>query len=416
MHVLISCIGSAGDVFPFITIGQALRDRGHRVDLLTSPYFRDHVESARLGFVPIGTLEEYEQTVSDADLWHPRRSFSLIWHSIEPNLRSAYQHTIERSEKDTVLVGSTLAFHSRLAQEKLGLCGATVHLSPSCIFSARAPAKWPSLGWLGYLPPRLTQVFLNAIERTFLDPVVLPGLNAFRDELGLPPTREVMSHWLNSPDQVICAFPDWFAAPQSDWPPRSMTVDFPLRTPSAETNVDPALVEFLEAGPRPIGITPGSAMAHGRPVFERALAACDALDLRAVVVTPFRDQLPVKLPASVMHVNYAPFECLLPRLAALIHHGGIGTSAQCLAAGLPQLVTPWAHDQFDNAERLSKLGVARSIAPLANTNAWIRVMRTLTHDENMATACRNLALKIRGDIPATSRIADQIERLGSFAQ
>ncbi len=411
MHALISCIGSAGDVHPFIAIGQALRERGHRVDLLTSPYFRERVESAGLGFVPIGTLEDYQEVVSDADLWHPRRSFPLIWRSIERNLRSAYQQVVDRVDTDTVLVGSTLAFNSRLAQEKLSLPGATVHLSPSCIFSASAPAEWPSLSWLGYLPRWLVQTILNAIERTSLDPVIMPRLNAFRAELGLPSTRQVMSHWLNSPEQVICAFPNWFAAPQPDWPPHCVTTDFPRSEGGADAALDPLLVRFLEAGAPPIGITPGSAMAHGRPIFERALAACDALGLRAVVITPFRDQLPATLPASAMHVSYASFELLLPKLAALIHHGGIGTSAQALAAGSPQLITPWAHDQFDNASRLCRLGVARSIRPLTNTNAWIRALRQLVHDDGVGTRCRSLAEKIRRDVPASTRIVEQIEKL-----
>lgn len=239
MHVLISCVGSAGDVFPFIAIGQALRERGHRVDLLASAYFADRIASAGLGFAAIGTLDDYENAVADPDLWHPRRSFPLLWHNIERNLRDAYGKIVERAGSDAVLVGSTLAFNSRLAQETLGLPGATVHLSPSCIFSARAPAQWPGLAWLGWLPTWLTRAFLNAIERAVLDRVVLPGLNAFRAELGLPATRRVMSHWLNSPDQVICAFPAWFAAPQSDWPANSVAVDFPRWAGSTDTDLDP---------------------------------------------------------------------------------------------------------------------------------------------------------------------------------
>lgn len=411
MHALISCIGSAGDVYPFIAIGQALRERGHRIAVLTSPYFRDRVESAGLGFIPIGTLEDYEEVVRDADLWHPRRGFPLIWRSIERNLRSAYRQVADSVEADTVLVGSTLAFNSRLAQEKLGLPGATVHLSPSCIFSACAPAEWASLSWLGYLPRWLVQPILNAIEHAFIDPVILPNLNAFRADLGLPPVRQVMSHWLNSPEQVICAFPNWFAAPQSDWPPHCVTTDFPRWRARADAALDPLLVRFLEAGAPPIGITPGSAMAHGRPIFERALAACDALGLRALIITPYRDQLPAKLPASAMQVSFASFELLLPQLAALIHHGGIGTSAQCLAAGLPQLITPWAHDQFDNASRLHRLGVAKRISPLANTNAWIRALRRLVHDDGLGARCRHLAQKICGDVPASTRIVEQIEKL-----
>ena len=411
MHALITCIGSAGDVHPFIAIGQALRERGHRVDLLTSPYFRERIESAGLGFIPIGTLEDYQEVVRDADLWDPRRSFPLIWRSIERNLRSAYQQLVDRVEADTVLVGSTLAFNSRLAQEKLSLPGATVHLSPSCIFSACAPAEWPSLSWLGYLPRWLVQAILNAIERGLIDPVVLPNLNAFRADLGLQPIGQVMSHWLNSPQQVICAFPDWFAAPQPDWPPHCVTTDFPRWGEGDAAALDSLLAQFLEAGAPPIGITPGSAMAHGRPIFERALAACDAVGLRAVIITPYRDQLPATLPPSAMHVSYAPFKSLLPKLSALIHHGGIGTSAQCLAAGLPQLITPWAHDQFDNATRLRRLGVAQSIDPLAKTNTWIRALRQLVHENGVGMRCRDLAQIIHGAEPATTRIAELIEKL-----
>jgi len=152
-------------------------------------------------------------------------------------------------------------------------------------------------------------------------------------------------------------------------------------------------------------------MAHGRPVFEHALAACEALGLRALVVTPFRDQLPAHLGASTMHVSYAPFGLLLPKLAGLVHHGGIGTSAQCLAAGLPQLITPFAHDQFDNAARLRRLGVARRIAPDADTGAWIEALRGLTQTAEVASACKHLAQKMASERPAAERIADRIEAL-----
>jgi rhamnosyltransferase subunit B len=264
---------------------------------------------------------------------------------------------------------------------------------------------------LRFLPRWTVRAALGAIERTFLDPVILPGLGALRARLGLPPVRRVMSRWSNSPDRVICAFPDWFAVPQPDWPARCVTTDFPRWQESDGASLDPVLVRFLEAAAPPIGITPGSAMAHGRPVFERVLAACAALGLRVVIVTPYRDQLPATLPPSAVHVAYAPFAALLPRLAALVHHGGIGTSAQCLAAGIPQLVAPWAHDQFDNASRLRSLGVAERIGPFAGSAAWTRALRRLLHEDRVAGRCRELARKIAGDVAAATRIAEQIEAL-----
>ncbi|GAB3251626.1 glycosyltransferase [Chitinimonas naiadis] len=411
MHILISCFGSAGDVYPFLAIGQALRQRGHEVSLLASPYFQQRIEAAGLGYIQVGTLEDYHRAVADTDLWHPRRSFSIVWQHMRVHLRAAYQQVLDHARSDTVLVGSTLAWSSRMAQEKLGLPGVTVHLSPSCLFSAHDPAIWPGLGWLRSLPTGLVRPLQSLIERVGMDPVVLPGLNALRAELGLPPTRRVMSHWANSPQKVICAFPDWFAALQPDWPANTITTDFPRWNASTGAVLDPMLARFLQSGPPPVGITPGSAMAHGRPVFERALAACDALGLRAVLITPYRDQLPEKLPAFARHVNYVPFDLLLPKLAAFVHHGGIGTLAQSLAAGVPQLITPFAHDQFDNAARLEKLGAGRSIAPLASTGKWIKALHGLVGNEDIADACHRWALQSHGDVPAAVRIAEQIETL-----
>src|SRR6185436_13395214 len=85
---------------------------------------------------------------------------------------------------------------------------------------------------------------------------------------------------------------------------------------------------------------------------------CALLGRRGILLTRHREQVPDNLPREVIHIDYAPFSQLLPRCAALVHHGGIGTSAQALASGVPQLVTPFTHDQPDNAARLKRLGGA----------------------------------------------------------
>ena len=160
-----------------------------------------------------------------------------------------------------------------------------------------------------------------------------PDLNAFRATLGLAPVRRIWSRWIHSPDLVIGAWPSWFAPPQPDWPPATIVSGFPLFGQQG-TDLPPSLAAFLEIGPAPIGITPGSAMAHGAAFFARALAACVERRQRILLITPYRTQLPARLPDGVHVVDYAPFTPLLPRLSALIHHGGIGTSAQALAAGV----------------------------------------------------------------------------------
>jgi len=121
------------------------------------------------------------------------------------------------------------------------------------------------------------------------------------------------------------------------------------------------LERFLNQGSPPIVFTAGSAMRHAGEFFRQSALACQILGRRGLLVTRHPEQLPTDLPPQVRPVEYAPFSQLLPRCAAFVHHGGIGTSAQGLAAGLPALVVPLSHDQFDNAARLERLGVARSL-------------------------------------------------------
>ena len=114
----------------------------------------------------------------------------------------------------------------------------------------------------------------------------------------------------------------------------------------------------LAEGEAPIVFTSGSAMTRGNDFFAASAAACELLGRRALFVTRFPNQLPRPLPALVHHIHHAPFSQLLPRAAALVHRGGIGTAAQALKAGVPQLVAPCCYDQFDNAAHLQRLGVS----------------------------------------------------------
>ena len=119
-----------------------------------------------------------------------------------------------------------------------------------------------------------------------------------------------------------------------------------------------------------------------------------------MLVSPFADQVPKNLPASVEVIDAIPFGRLFPRAAAVVHHGGIGTSAQALAAGVPQLVMPMAFDQHDNAGRLERLGVARSLSPRRFQGAAVaRVLAALLDSAPVTASCRALADALRREAP-----------------
>ncbi|KQQ45924.1 hypothetical protein ASF61_18930 [Duganella sp. Leaf126] len=412
MRILILAVGSAGDVYPFIVIGQALRARGFDVTLMATANFAQRVERAGLQFVSGLSQEELEAGIRDPDLWHPVRGFATIWKYMARHLGAAYQQQLALvRETPTLIVASTLGLTGRLLQETHGVPLVTVHLAPSCLFSADDPAVRRGLHWPRGWPGWAVRGALALVDRLMVDPVVRPALNGLRARLGLAPVRRVMSRWIHSPQQVVCAWPAWFAAPQADWPPHAVCAGFP-RMPASTGELDPALLRFLDAGEAPVVITPGSAMAHGGDFIARALAAAAALAVRAVVVTPYREQLAPDLPASVHYAAYAPFDVLSRRAAAFVHHGGIGTSATVLAAGKPQLVVPFAFDQPDNAARLTRLGVAATVLPDAAPAVWRQQLARVLDDPAIAKACATFATVMAADRPAADRIAELIEQVG----
>ena len=187
-------------------------------------------------------------------------------------------------------------------------------------------------------------------------------LTSLRASLGLKRVRRLFQWWL-SPQRVIGLFPEWYGPPQSDWPPQIRLTGFPLcdGTPSRDLPTDVA--EFCQAGPPPVAFTFGTGMRHAAGLFRAAAEACRLLGVRGLLLTPYAEQLPPNLSASVRRCDFAPFQELFPRCAAVVHHGGVGTAARALATGTPQLVLPWAYDQEDNAARVKRLGAGERLGP-----------------------------------------------------
>jgi rhamnosyltransferase subunit B len=332
---------------------------------MTNPHFEPLVRRHGLGFLPLGTVAEYEASLHDPDLWDARKAFSVVARrGILPALGPVYDAIAASAPERTVVVGSALCLGARIAQEKLSFRLATVHLQPVLLRSAYDPGVFPGLGVMRVLPPSLRRLLFRFVDAVAIDRLLAREVDAFRASLGLPRVRSFLGRWIHSPALVLGLFPAWFAAPQRDWPSRTRLAGFVGYDGGAGQPLAPELERFLAAGEPPVVVTAGSAMVHAGPFFHAAVEALGAGHRRALLVTTERAQLPADLPASMLHASHAPFATLLPRAAALIHHGGIGTLAQALGAGIPQLVLPLAHDQFDNGARVERLGAGRS-APRA---------------------------------------------------
>jgi len=413
MKFIVLALGSAGDVHPNVGLARALKQRGHRVTLVASSVFRELSERSGLDFFGLGTDEEYSAIVRNPDLWHATKAFPLIGrHLILKWMRPTFEYIAKNHEPGrTVVVAPGTAFGARIAHEKLGVPLATVHLQPSILRSSIDPACYSIPDLLAPLPVWLRRLYYRLMDKVAIDRMLAGETNAFRRELGLREVHRLFDGWLHSPQLVIGLFPEWFAPQPLDWPANFHYTGFPLwdeadvRPPSQE------LEGFLASGAPPWVFTAGSAMMHGHNFFRIAAEVCRTSGRRGLLLAQFREQIPSSLPDGVKYFEYIPFSQVLPRAAALVHHGGIGTTAQALAAGIPQIVMPFAHDQFDSAKRVKKLGVGDYLLPKRLELKTLR--NALAHVSGSAEVLANCkrraaALQKIGALEVTCRLLESL--------
>lgn len=360
-------IGSAGDLFPFLALALRLHARGHRVSFLAPEQHGPWVRAAGL---PFTGLPVDEGVLHDPDLWHPTRGFGVVWRATRPAMACVvpFVAALPADERCVLLVHPLALPEADLCRAvHPGVNVAAAYLAPANLMTVHDPlliGPWRVPAWV---PLAARRAFWRWVGRRFIDPVALADVNAARAAHGLAPAASLMDWIATVPDLSLTLFPDWFAPTQPDWPQSLVRGDFPLFDPNAGAQLAPELATFLHAGPPPLVFTHGTGNTQAATYFRHARAAAARLGRRAVFLTPHRDQVPADLPDTMLWQDYVPLSALLPHAAALIHHGGIGTTAEALRAGTPQLVVPLAHDQFDNGARVTALGVGASL-PAARLN------------------------------------------------
>jgi rhamnosyltransferase subunit B len=362
VNALLITLGSAGDVHPFVGIGRALKARGHQVTVATNDYFEPVVREAGLEFAAISPREDYLSMLSHPDIWHPLKGVRVLLKDFFlPLTRPVYDLVSRLNPRETIVVSSFFCFGARVGYERWKFPFVSLHLQPACFTSAYEPAAgMPMPVWL---PLWCRKSLLAVLERICIDPMLGPSINSLLAELEMPKARRLLSTWAHSPQKIVGLFPDWFAAPQPDWPPQTELAGFYSYDRNGENRIGRDLLHFLDSGDPPIVFTPGTANQQSAGFFTASIEASYLLGKRALLLTPHRDALPARLPDHVTHCDYLPFSSILPRTAAIVHHGGIGTVAQATAAGIPQLVVPLAYDQPDHAARIERLGIGASLRP-----------------------------------------------------
>jgi rhamnosyltransferase subunit B len=373
--VVLATVGSLGDLHPFIALGQALKAHGVNVLIASAPEYQSKVEAAGLRFHSLrpGFEElQHDLCMSRAELARRvvRRSDFLFRRLVLPYLRAAYEDMMSATADADLVLSSSLAFGARLAAEKRGIPRIAVVLQPMMFLSAYDAPVVPGFQWLsevlrelGPAPARHALWLLKKAVSTVFGP-----LHVLRADLGLPPaTQDPLFDGQFAAPGAIGLYSKLLGDVQPDYPQPSFIVGFATfdSEQGQSAGLDPKLNEFLNLGGPPLVFTLGSLIVNSPGSFYReSVSASRLLGRRAVLLAGERaGELAHLNSPQVFVCPYAPHSQLFPRAAAIVHHGGIGTLAQALRSGRPQLIVPHFADQPDNAARAERLGVARVASP-----------------------------------------------------
>lgn len=415
---MIATFGSLGDVHPAIALGLGLKARGHHVSISVNEFYRRKIEPEGLKFHPIPPERENRDPAFVARLLDPKTGTeTVIRELLLPFVRETYSNLMQATQDADLLISSDFVFAAPLLAQKTGIIWVSYLLSPASFFSLYDPPKLPGFANLPQLPALERAINRAVLQLARLSTARwLQPIRQLRQELGLPPGKHPLFEDKYAPKLVLGMFSSVLGAPQPDWIPQAQVTGFAFYDrllPGQKLSAE--LADFLASGSPPVVFTLGSAVVRRAGNFyTESLEAVKALGCRAVFLIgteEFQNELPTPLPDGTIAVDYAPFSELFPRAAAIVHQGGVGTTAQALRAGVPMLVVPYAFDQPDNTARVVRLGVAQQIPrERYRCKQAVTALRQLLSDPTYKTTAQSVKERVDAENGVQSA-CDAIEKL-----
>lgn len=400
VRVLIVTSGSTGDVAPYTGLGERLRAAGHDVTVATHEPFRDQVA---LAFVPLpGDLREILPRARGQDGkgsgTGPRALARLlrIARPLVAELGDGITAAVRQTRAEVVLLSTVVAPLGYQVAEAAGIPWAGVFPQPLFPTGDFGPvlAGGRSLGrtgnrWAGRLAVAAARPLYHGPIRDLRARLGLPRRSLRRLQ------REQEHRW-----PTFHGFSPSVVPRPADWPPSQEVVGYwwPARTPGWSPPTE--VTDFLAAGAPPVFIGFGSmAPGHGVRLAEPVLAAVRAAGVRAVVQAGWSGLRAGDDDPGVLSIGPLPHDWLFPRMAAVVHHAGAGTTAAGLRAGVPAVPVPVLADQPFWARRLHDLGVSPAPIPLSRLSAdrLAAALTTVTADRRYSERARVMAARLAGE-------------------
>lgn len=405
MHIAIIAFGSRGDVQPYIALGLGLQQAGHQVRIVTHENFGTLVQSHGLEFRQVrGNVQEVSESKEMRELIARGNFFAISARMATESKRAAVQWAedgLAASQGIDLLIAGMGGMFSALGLgEKLGIPLLQAHLLPmtptSAFPSLLLPASVSRLGgWFNKLSHQFTRQMIWQMSRA-------ADTLARKQVLGLVPAPFLGPYQARQLYRypVLYGFSPSVIPKPPDWQENTHVTGYWFLDSAPGWTPPPELVAFLENGTPPVYIGFGS-MGSRKPEETTALVlgALAQTGQRGILLSGWDGLRRDQLPDSVFMLDSIPHSWLFPRVAAVIHHGGAGTTAAGLRAGVPAIVTPFFGDQPFWGQRVADAGVGTAPIPRKHLTVdnLAAAIKTVTSDAAMRERAARLGEKIRAE-------------------
>lgn len=361
MNVLITTLGTLGDLNPLRYLGEAFRNQGDKVIFLINPVFRDYMESAGFTVIAPGDAHDMSEYLkNNRDIVTYRGTQKYFKEFIFPQVPLQYHSLCDtiKSEKIDLVVSPFFCWWAEWACSDLNISHVTVHFSPLALFSAKDPCY--SLFGFRFIP-RYFRGQLIRLGKVIQEKQSAKVLNGLASSMNL--TNRNRSYF-TSKERSILTLALWsrsFRNETKDDPKNILYTNF-VRPLVENDEISSDTLKFLDHQSDPIVVGLGtSARNIAEKLYLMIARVCDRLSIPCILIGTSNSSVYTQF--KNVHVTpFEPFEAIFKRSSMVIHHGGVSTMAAAFRSGKPSLIIPFMFDQFDNALRSSDLGVARCIS------------------------------------------------------
>lgn len=358
--IVIASLGTLGDILPYISICKRMQNMGYKTLIATTQTHEDLIRNNEIDCVVISPeIDHKDQLLAQKTQDRKRGTQYVIQKILDPNVYNTYADLERILNKGDVLITNVTCIVGRLLQVNCGVYWVHTVLSPNNFWSKYDPLVPHNATYFRHLVKysvRLNYLMIRLSRVATL--FWLKNHKKLYRKIKGGEYEHPFFEAISKADYVLGLYSENFARKRSDIPPNTLITGFITMAEKPDVFKAKSLESFVnEKGGAPVIISLGSSVLYSDPIFISSLVRDLLENNKRVVVLTGKKIKVFKSDSNLMEIDYFPHRSLFKYASVVIHHGGIGTTANVLKEGKPSIVFPFSHDQPDNAYRLYRLGV-----------------------------------------------------------